>query len=69
MPVTSDTILDRISEDGYSLSEAGWIRPQDGEFCFDIAAEKGGHRHIARAPDRESAVVHLGMLVGYPLDD
>ncbi len=66
---TSDIILDWIAEDGYSLSEAGWIRPQDHEFYFEVTAEKHGHRHIARAPDRESAVVHLGMLIGYPLDE
>lgn len=32
-------------------------------------AEEDGHRHIARAPDREQAVVHLEMLIGYPLDE
>ena len=69
MPLTSDIILDWIHEDGYSLSEAGWIRPQDHESYFEVTAEKGGHRHIARAPDRETAVVHLGLLVGYPLDE
>ena len=69
MPVASDMIPDWIAEDGYSLSEAGWIRPQDHEFYFETTAEKGGHRHIARAPNRESAVVHLGMLIGYPLDE
>ena len=70
MPVsTSDIILDRIAKDGYSLSEAGWIRPQDHQFYFEVAAEKDGHRHIARAPDREQAVVNLGRLVGYPLDE
>ena len=69
MPVASDIILDWIHEDGYSLSEAGWIRPQDQRFYFEVRAEKDGHRHIARAPDREKAVVHLGLLVGYPLDE
>ncbi len=69
MPLASDIILDWLAEDGYSLSEAGWIRPQDEQFYFEVAAEKDGHRHIARAPDRESAVVHLGMLIGYPLDE
>ena len=68
MPVTSDTILDWIAEDGYSLSEAGWIRPQHHEFYFEVTAEKDGHQHIARAPDRESAVVNLGRLVGCSLD-
>ena len=69
MPVrTSDIILDSIAKDGYSLSEAGWIRPQDHEFYFEVTAEKDGHRHIARAPDRETAVVNLGLLVGYPLE-
>ncbi len=59
MPVASDIILDRIHDDGYSLSEAGWIRPQDHEFYFEVTAEKDGHRHIARAPDRETAVVFV----------
>ena len=69
MPIASDIILDRIAKDGYSLSEAGWIRPQDHEFYFEVTAEKDGHRHIARAPDRETAVAQLGVLVGYPLDE
>ncbi len=69
MPVASDIILDWIAEGGYSLSESGWIRPQDHEFYFEVAAEKDGHRHIARAPERETAVVHLGLLIGYPLDE
>ena len=61
MPIASDIILDWIHEDGYSLSAAGWIRPQDHEFCFEVVAEKDGHRHIARAPDREAAVVNLSV--------
>ena len=69
MPLASDTILDWIHEDGYSLSEAGWIRPQDRQFYFEVTAEKDGHRHIARAPSRETAVVNLGLLIGYPLDE
>jgi len=69
MPVASDIILDWIAEDGYSLSETGWIRPQDRQFYFEVTAEKDGHRHIARAPDREQAVVNLGVLIGYPLDE
>ena len=69
MPLASDIILDWIHDDGYSLSEAGWIRPQDRQFYFEVAAEKDGHRHIARAPDREAAVVHLGMLIGYALEE
>ena len=67
--VVSDLLLDWIYDDGYSLAEAGWIRPQDHEFYFEVTAEKDGHRHIARAPNRESAVVHLGILIGYPLDE
>ena len=69
MPVASDIILDWMHEDCYSLSEAGWIRPQDRAFYFEVTAEKGGHRHIARAPSREQAVVHLGLLIGYPLEE
>ncbi len=69
MPLASDIILDWIADDGYSLAETGWLRPQDHEFYFEVTAEKDGHRHIARAPDREQAVVHLGLLIGYPLEE
>ncbi len=69
MPVASDIILDWIAKDGYSLSEAGWIQAQDRKFYFEVTAEKDGHRHIARARDRETAVVQLGSLIGYPLDE
>ncbi len=69
MPLASDIILDWAAKEGYSLSEAGWIRAQDQQFYFEVTAEKDGHRHIARAPDREQAVVHLGLLIGYPLDE
>ncbi|MCH8852130.1 MAG: hypothetical protein IID41_05695 [Planctomycetes bacterium] len=69
MPVASDIILDWIAEDGYSLSETGWIRARDRKFYFEATAEKDGHRHIARAASRGQAVVHLGLLIGYPLDE
>ena len=69
MPVASDIILDWAAKDDYSPSEAGWIRAQDQQFYFEVTAEKDGHRHIARASDRETAVVHLGLLIGYPLDE
>ena len=69
MPVASDIILDWAAEDGYSLSETGWIQARDRKFYFEVTAEKDGHRHIARARDREAAVVNLGVLVGYPLDE
>ncbi len=69
MPVARDIILDWIAKDGYSLSETGWIQARDRKFYFEVTAEKDGHRHIARAPDRESAVVNLGLQIGYPLDD
>ena len=39
----SDNVLDWIAKDGYSLSEAGWIRAQDHEFYFKVTAEKDGH--------------------------
>ncbi len=46
MPVrASDIILDWAAKDGYSLSEAAWIRPQDHEFYFEVTEEKDGHRH------------------------
>ena len=69
VPVASDIILDWIHEDGFSLSETGWIRPQDHQFYVEVVAEKDGHRHIARAPSRETAVVNLGLLIGYPLEE
>ena len=69
MPIASDIILGWAAKDGYSLSESGWIRPQDQQFYFEVTAEKDGHRHIARARDRETAVVNLGVLIGYPLDE
>ncbi len=69
MPITSDTILDWIHEDGYSLSETGWIQARDRKFYFEVTAEKNSHRHIARAPDRETAAAELGRLIGCPLDE
>ena len=61
MPVASDIILDWIHADGYSLSEAGWIRPQDRKFYFEVTAEKDGHRHIA---PRHVAYCHQTYYVG-----
>ena len=63
MPVASDIILDWAAKDGYSLSETGWIQAQDRKFYFEVTAEKDGHRHIARARDRETAVAELGRLI------
>ena len=68
MPVASDIILDWIAKDGYSLSETGWIQARDRKFYFEVTAEKDGHRHIARAPNQEQAITHLGLLLGYELD-
>ena len=51
------------------MSEAGWLQARDRKFYFEVTATKDGHRHIARAPDRETAVVNLGVLIGYPLDE
>ncbi len=68
MPLTSDIILNRLAKDGYSLSEAGWIHPSDRKSYFEVTAGKDGHRHIACAPDRETAVAELGSLMGYPLE-
>ena len=42
---------------------------QDHQFYFEVTAEKHGHRHIAKGPDREQAVVNLARLIGYPLDE
>ena len=70
MPVrASDIILDWAAEDGYSLSETGWRQARDRKFYFEVTAEKDDHRHIARAPDQETAVGNLGRMVGYPLSE
>ena len=69
MSVASDIILNWIAKDGYSLSETGWRQGRDRKFFFEVTAKKDGHRHIARAADRETAVVQLGTLMGYPLDE
>ena len=70
MPVhASDIILDWIHEDGYSIAENGWVRARDRKFYFQITAAKDDHQHIARARDREQAAVHLGMLLGYEIDE
>lgn len=62
MPLTSDIILDRLSREGYSMSEAAWNRSLNPKFYFEVTAEKNGHRHITRAPDREHPVVRVGLL-------
>ena len=69
MPITSDIILDWIHEDGYSTAESGWVRVLDSKFYFEVTAEKEGHQHISRAQDRETAVVSLGLLLGYEIDE
>ncbi len=70
MPVrASDIILGWIHDDGYSIAEAGWVRARDRKFYFEVTAEKDGHRHIARARDREQAIVHLGLLLDYEPDE
>ena len=66
---TSDIILDWIHDDGYSIAETVWVRALDRSFYFEVTAEKDGHCHIARARDREQAVIHLGMLLGYEIDE
>ena len=69
MPIrASDIILDWISKDGYSPGETSWIHPTTGEHCWQITATGGGHEYIARAPDREQAVVNLGVLIRYSLE-
>ncbi len=35
MPLASDIILDWIAEDGYLLSEAGWIQAHARQFYFE----------------------------------
>ena len=47
MPISSDIILDWIAEDGYSLSEAGWIHPSSTwalERCDDGKLSRSHHR-------------------------
>ena len=69
MPITSDIILDWLHEDGYSLGETSWVHPITGGHCWQFTATGGEHRYIARMPERERAVVNLGLLIGYPLDE
>ena len=70
MPVrASDMILDWAAKDGYSTAETGWVRARDRRFYFQITAVKDDHQHIARARDREQAAIHLGMLLGYEIDE
>ncbi len=52
MPITSDTILDWIHEDGYSLSEAGWIRARDRYFYFEVTATASDTSHEHRIERR-----------------
>ncbi len=69
MPIVSDMVLDWLAEDGYSLGESSWIHATTLKRCWQITATRYGHKYIARAPSREQAVVHLGMLIEYPLDE
>ncbi len=73
MPIASDLILDWATQDGYSLSEAGWIRPQDRKFYFEVTAEKDGHRTGAGSRDggcqsRIADRVSVARVVQIPLD-
>ncbi len=38
MPLASDIILNWAAEDGYSLSETGWIQARDRKFYFEVNA-------------------------------
>ncbi len=69
MPIISDTVLDWLAEGGFSLGESSWIHATTFKRCWQITARRDGHEYIARAPDREQAVVNLGLLIGYPLDE
>ena len=65
----SDLLLGWLHEDGYSLGESGWMNPLTGKRWWQVEATKDGHQHFVRGPHREQAVINLGLLVGYPLDE
>ena len=65
----SDLLLNWLHEDGYSLGESGGLDSRTGKRWIQVEATKGGHKHFVRGPDREQAIINLGLLVGYPLDE
>ena len=67
--IISDIILNWLHEDGYSLGESGWMNPLIGQQWIQVEATKDRHQHFVRGPDREQAIINLGLLVGYPLDE
>ena len=69
MPITSDIILGWLHADGYSLGESELISLLPRRRWIQVEATKGGHKHFVRGPGREQAIINLGLLVGYPLDE
>ena len=67
--IISDLILGWLHEDGYSLGESGGLDSRTGEPWMRVEATKDGHKHLVRGPDREQAIINLGLLVGYSLDE
>ncbi len=67
--VSNTVILDWLAEDGFSLGESSWVHVATLKRCWQITATRDGHKYTARAPKRKQAVVNLGLLVGYPLDE
>ncbi len=69
MLIVSDVVLDWLADDGFSLGQSSWVHATTLKRCWQITATRDGHKYIARAPKRKQAVVNLGLLVGYPLDE
>ncbi len=67
--IICDLLLGWLHEDRYSLGESGWMNPLAGRQWIQVEATKDGHQHFVRAPDRDQAVIYLGLLVGYPLGE
>ena len=45
------------------------MNPLTGKQWIQVEATKDGHKHFVRGPDREQAIINLGLLVGYALDE
>ena len=67
--IISDLILNWLHEDGYSLGESEWISLLPRRRWIQVEATKDGHKHFVRGSNREQAMINLGLLVGYPLDE
>ena len=67
--IISDLLLGWLHEDGYSLGECELISLLPRRRWIQVEATKDGHKHFVRGPHRERAIINLGLLVGYALDE